>query len=230
MTYVRMPGSDAVYRVLGSLRRDFDKPANSFRDDTVIDLEKGDIAKVTFTGNHGELVLARKEEEAQAKLLPVGVEIKNFNQRKAEEILQTLSHVRARDFVDLDVATEKTGLGDQASQVIVELKGSGKPETVTLWLGADKEESRVTYLKTSKTDQVFLIPTAVANRLRAGADDFARTDEELAKDEEQKKKARSKGATRPPGIGGAPGSQQMPPEVMRQIREQMARQRAAPPK
>jgi hypothetical protein len=233
ITYVRLPESDEVYRVLGSHRRDFDKTAKSLRDNTVIVLEIGDIAKLRFVGEDGELVLTREGDEAQATWLPVGVKIENFNDRKAEGILRTLAHVRARDFVDSDLATEQTGLGDKADKVVIELKGSGEPEMVTLWLGANKEEDRVTYLKSSKSDQVFLIPTATADRLRVRADDFARTDEELAKDEEQKKKARSKaaqGARMPPGMGGPPGGQQIPPEVMKQIREQMARQKAPVPK
>ncbi len=220
LTYVRLPKSDAVYRVLGTQRPYFDKSATSLRDDTVIDLEKDDIGTVKFVGNRGELVLAREAGEAQGKLVPVGVKIKNFNESKAKEIWQILSRVRARDFVDSDEPIEKTGLGDQADKVVVELKGSGETETVTLWIGADKEENQGTYLKTSKSEQVFLILTGVANRLRVGADDFARTDEELAKDEEQKKKARSR---------AAPGGQQIPPEVMRQLKAQMARQQAAPP-
>jgi hypothetical protein len=73
--------------------------------------------------------------------------------------------------------------------------------------------------------------TAIANRIRVTADDFARTDEQVAKDEEQKKKARSngmQGAGMPPGMGGSPGGQQqIPPELMKQIREQMARQQGA---
>jgi hypothetical protein len=227
-TYVRLPESDEVYRILGSHRRDFDKTATSLRDKTVIELDVGDIGKVRFLGEQGELVLAREKGKAENKLQPVGVQIKNFNQSKAEEMLRTFGGLRARDFVDSAVPVEQSGLGDSAYKVIIEMTGDGEPETVTLWLGAENEENKVTYLKTSKSDQLFLVMTAIANRIKVTADDFARTDEQLAKDEEQKKKARSngmQGAGMPPSMGGSPGGQQqIPPELMKQIREQMARQ------
>jgi hypothetical protein len=234
-TYVRLPESDEVYRVLGSHRRDFDKSATSLRDKTVLDLKVGDIGKVTFFGKHGELVLARAEGKAGTKLQPVGVQIQNFNDSKAEGILRTFGRVRAREFVDSALPIEQSGLGDNAYKIVIELTGSGEPETITLWLGADKEENKVTYLKTSTSDQLFLIMTAIADRIRVAADDFARTDDDLAKDEEQKKKARANampGTAMPPGMGGMPSGQQqqIPPELMKQIREQMARQQGAPSK
>ncbi len=233
-TYVRLPESDEVYRVLGSHRRDFDKSATSLRDKTVLDLKVADIGKVTFIGKHGELVLAREEGKAGAKLQPVGVQIKNFNESKAAGILRTVGRLRTREFVDSALPNEQSGLGDDADKIIIELTGSGEPETITLWLGADKEENKVTYLKTSQSDQLFLIMTAIADRIRVAADDFARTDDELAKDEEQKKKAGANGmpgTAMPQGMGGTPGGQQqIPPEVMKQIREQMARQQGAQPK
>jgi hypothetical protein len=230
-TYVRLPEGDEVYRVLGSHRRDFDKTATSLRDKAVLELDARDIGRVTFLGEQGELVLAREKGKAENKWHPVGVQIENFNESKAEEILQTLGRLRASDFEDSAVPVEQSGMGDSAYKVIIELTRSGEPETITLWIGAEQEEKKATYLKTSKSEQLFLVMTAIANRLRVTADDFARTDEQVAKDEEQKKKARSngmQGAGMPPGMGGSPGGQQqIPPELMKQIREQMARQQGA---
>ena len=64
--------------------------------------------------------------------------------------------------------------------------------------------------------------------MKAKKDDFARTDEELAKEEERKKKARKAAANQAmqvPAMSGRPGTQQIPPDVMRKIQAQMAKQK-----
>ena len=85
----------------------------------------------------------------------------------------------------------------------------------------DLEEDKKTYVKTSESDQIFLVTKSKVDRLRIEADDFARTDEEVAKEEERRKKAAE---NPPPAMSGTPGTQQIPPDVMRKIQAQMANQ------
>ncbi len=225
MTFVRLPGKDAVYRVQGSFKHAFNKSAKAMRDKTIIKLDQANIEKVAFKNGDNALVLANTGENGSQKLEPVDETIENFDETKANGIIQSLSTLTTMNFVDEPLTPDKTGLGDAAATVEIETKGSGETEKVTVWIGNHKETGGETYLKSSESKQVFLVSTATAKRFLVKADDFARTKEELAKEEERKKKAQAEAAKRggmPGGFG--PGNQQISPELMAKIRAQMAAQ------
>jgi len=235
MTYVRLPGKDTVYRIKGSHRPTFNKSVKNLRDKTVLQLDRDSVSKVTFANSNGELTFERvtegEGEKAEVSYRPVGVEIKNFNARKATSIAKSLTGLSARDFVDEDPGVETTGLGPDAPRVVIEAELDGKPGSFTLWLGAENEKERQTYVKTSLANQIFLVSSHQVKRFVAKADDFARTDDEVVKDEEAQKKQEehraaheAAGGPLPPGMGGQPGQQQIPPDIMKKIQEQMAKQ------
>jgi hypothetical protein len=239
MTYVRLPGSDTVYRIKGSHRPTFNKSVKNLRDKTVIKLDRDTVTKVAFVNEHGELKIERVGEGEEAAFQPVGVEIQNFNARKAKSIAGSLTGLSARLFVDEDPGPEITGLGPDAPKVVFEASKDGKPGTYTLWIGKEKEEDRQTHVKTSISDQIFLVSSHMIKRYQAKADDFARTDDEVVQETERMKKAEEHRAMHeagkgpmPPAMSGQPGGQQIPPHIMKQIQEQMAKQppAGAPPK
>lgn len=232
MTFARIPGKDEVYRIQGYHRTAFNKSVQSLRDKAVTDLELENINKVTFANPGGELVLARSGEGAEATVAPEAVEIQNFDETKAKSLVRSAIKLSARAFVDEDLPVEKTGLGEDAAKFVIETASSGEAGPVTVWLGNDLEEENQTYVKTSNSSQLFLVSKSQAEKLRtAKKEDFARTDEEVAKEEERKKKAAEAAAQRgsqPPAMAGMPGTQQIPPDVMKKIQEQMAAQKKAP--
>jgi hypothetical protein len=243
MTYVRLPGEDTVYRIKGSHRPTFNKSVKNLRDKTVLKLDRDTVSKVTFTNEEGELTFERvtegEGEEAKVSYRPVGVEIQNFHTRKATSIAKSLTGLSARNFVDEDPGLEVTGLTPDAAKVVFDAEEGGKTGSYTLWIGAENEKERQTYIKTSQSDQIFLVSSHMVKRYRAKADDFARTDEEVVAEEERLKKAEEHrraheaqaagGMGMPPAMGGQPGQQQIPPEIMKQIQEQMAKQGKQPP-
>jgi hypothetical protein len=213
MTFVRLPGKDPVYRFKDAFRYQFDKSAKVLREKTVIDIKQENIQKVTFKHDGKELVLEQASaesegEEAKKKIQPVGVEIKNFDEKKAKGVFRALAKITARDFVDEKLPDETTGLGPSATQVVVESMQDDKPVTTTIFVGKDTGEDNQTYVKTSASEQVFLVGDFTTKRFRATADDFTRTDEEIAKEEESRKKAAEAAAKRgavnpggmPPGL------------------------------
>jgi hypothetical protein len=241
MTYVRLPGKNEVYRVSGSHRATFNKSAKNLRDKTILKLDDDSVSRIAFANAAGQLTLERKGDDAAA-FAPVGVEVPNFDERKAGSIAKMLTSLSTRDFVDGQPTAEETGLGPDAASVAFDAKRDGSPVNVTLWLGREVEKDRQTHVKTSLTgEQVFLVSSHMVKRLEAKADDFARTDEEMAKEEERRKKAeeaRAAGGPQrgmpgmgpgggpgmmPPAMGGQPGGQQIPPEVLEKIRKQMAK-------
>ncbi|MCP4606052.1 MAG: DUF4340 domain-containing protein [Proteobacteria bacterium] len=229
MTFVRKTGEDAVYRIQGYHRGTFDKSVKNLRDKTVLKRDVGSVKKVTLTNEKGGLVLENSKEGEDKKLGPAGVEIENFHQSKADGMVRALVSLTAREFVDEKLQDEETGLTEGAAKVIVELDGSGEADAVTVWVGKEIEETKKTYVKTSESEQVFLVSSSTANRFKVGPDDFARTDEEMKAEEEKKKAAAANPPQMPPGMmgmggGGMGGNQQIPPDIMRKIQAQMAKQ------
>lgn len=236
MTFVRQPDKDEVYRIQGYHRSTFDKTAESLRDKTIIKQDMDKIEKVVFKNDAGELSFEFTGEGAERSLQPVGVQIQNFNETKATGVVRTLASLSAREFVDEALPEETTGLSQDAPSVVLELsRGDGKSDagdeggnTTTLWIGKEDTEKKQTYVKSSESNQVFTISSSTADRLLAKVDDYARTDEDLKKEEERQKKAAEAAAQRgggPMGMGGMGGlgNQQIPPELMRQIQAQMAK-------
>ncbi len=244
MTYVRLPGGDTVYRITGSHRPTFNKSAKNLRDKKVLDLDDDSVARIEFYNEHGELVLERRGEGEgeEAELVPLDpeTEIENFDQRHAKSIARTLTGLSARDFADGDPPVSETGLGEDAARVVFEAEKDGEPIEITVRIGKEKDRKR--YLTTSLSDQVFLVSKHMVERLAASADDFSRTDEEVAEEKERRRKAeqarkareagqmpqgmggrmpQGMGDRMPPGMGGGPGGQQIPPEVMEKIKKKM---------
>ena len=195
------------------------------RDKTIINEEVDKVAKVTFKNAAGDLLFEFTGEGDERALMPVGTKIQNFNETKAKGVVRSLANLSAREFVDQTMPEETSGLSSTAPSAVLELANSGEANTVTLWIGNEDTAKKLTYVKSSSSDQVFAISSSTAERLLAKADDFARTDEDLKKEEEQKAKAAEAAAKRGPGpmgMGGL-GNQQIPPELMKQIQAQMAK-------
>lgn len=253
MTMVRIPGSDTVYRATGSFRVTFNKSAKNIRDRTVTRLDRGSVTRLEIVNEKGELALVKKgekpsEREGMAPMPiyePVGVEVENFDERKAAGLANSLTGLTARDFVDEDLPDDVTGLGEGAVKVEFEASRGDEKGTYTLHIGKEKEGDRLTYVRTSLSDQVFLVSSHMVQRYGVTAQDFARTDEQVKKEEEARaaaaahgeshrqhaemlEKMKAQGQSMPGAPAGAPGQgqQQIPPEVMKKIRAQIEQQAA----
>jgi hypothetical protein len=226
MTFVRLPGKDAVYRIAGYHRSKFQKSALDLRDRAIVEIDKDSIKKITFLNKSGELALERRGEGKDAKFAPAGIELKNFKEREAENSARSLENLTAAEFVDEAPPAEQTGLNETADKVVVEATAGGKPATLTFTVGNEAKDKEQTYLKTSQSDQVFLVSKYSAKRLRGAKQDFEQTDEEAAKEQERKKKReeaanQARSGNPMPAMSGVPGGRQIPPEMMKKIREQL---------
>jgi hypothetical protein len=247
MTMIRLPGSDAVYRATGSFRATFNKSAKNLRDKTVTRLDRGSVTRVRFINEKGELELVRKGEQAPDReggdpipvFEPVGVLIQNFDVRKAAGTAMSLTGLVTKDFVDEPVSEEISGLTAAAPRVEFDATLDGKPGTFTLWVGKDDKESRQTYVKTSLSEQVFLVSTHLVGRYLSSSDSFARTDQQVAEEEKQRAAAAAHAAEHEdhaetmrqmeaaPGPAAGPGGGAIPPEMMEKIRAQMEKTKGA---
>ncbi len=247
MTMVRVPGSDTVYRSNGSFRITFNKRADNLRDHTVTKLDRDSVTRMKFFNEHGELEIVRegeenKEGEGEVPVFePVGVKIRNFNTRAALGISRSLTGLSTKEFVDDKPGDEVTGLGEGAARVEFDATKDGKKGSYTIWLGNKDEKKRLIYVKSTAMDQIFMVSLHLVTRYMAKADDFSRTDEQVAQQEKARKEAREHGEMHgnqagmrgqmPPGFspGGMPGKggaggQEIPPDIMKKIQEQMKKQ------
>ncbi len=184
MTFVRIPGDDTVYRTVGMYRRTFDKSTKNLRDKAVTFFDEHSVARVKYINEKGALETVKKGVGQEATFEAVGVKIRNFNAARARGNATALARVLTRDFVDEPLGEEITGLGKGAKIVEFDAKKNGVPGIHRIWIGKAHEKKRQTYVKTSLSEQVFLISTHVAARFDVGAEDFARTDEQVVKEKQ----------------------------------------------
>lgn len=226
MTMVRRPGEDAVYRVQGAFRGVFNRPAKNLRDHAVTKVDKGSVTRVKVFHQGNELEIVKKGEEGGvARFEPVGAPIENFDWRKAAGLANGAAGIMTRDFQDAPVPEEISGLGEGATRVEFDAARDGLKGTFRLWIGKDVEKDRLTYVKCSQSEQLFLVPTHVVARFRTKAEDYARTDEQVAEQEKSRKAAEEHAQMHRDHADAAKAAeatgQSIPPEILKQLQEKM---------
>jgi len=235
MTFVRLPGADTVYRTHGTYRNTFNKSVKNLRDRVVIHLDKDSVTRATFTNERGMLDVERKDVDGGIRYLPVEAEVKNFDWRKAKGAVNAIVALTTRDYADEPLADDITGLGEGAARVEFEATNNGKVGKYTIWFGKTDENKRLTYAKTSVSDQIFLIAAHVAARFITDLKDYERTDEQVVAQEKQRKAAEEHAAMhrqhagQPSRVGAPANNQQIPPDIMKKLRDQMKAQESTAP-
>ncbi len=211
VTFARLPGKDAVYRLKGQLKYNFNKGIRLVRDKTIVKVEFDDISKASFETGEETFAFEKSGAGNDATVKPVGVEIKNFDESKAKGVLRTLARLNAVDFEDTELPVETTGLGEGAAKVTIEAKMDGKPFTATLFIGNKKGDKSQNYLRLEGNKQLFLISNYTAKRLIPKAEEYSKPDEKKKKGDEAKT-----GGKTPSPPSGPPT---LPPGLMEQMRK-----------
>jgi hypothetical protein len=209
-TMVRAEGSDSVLSVRGSMRYAFDKDLKMFRDRVITDLETDTLSAIVFESPKGKF---RFEKQDKAWTQAAGQKpIKDFADSKVQSAASTLARLRAADFAEPSFTPAEAGLTPPQAKVTFSRPDS---EPVVLELGAEVGNER--YLKKSDSDVIYRVSKFNADRMLADAASFAIDPKEAKKD------APSAAAPMMPGMGGE-GMNQLPPELMQQLQQQMANQ------
>ncbi len=180
-TAARLPGKETVFELAGMHRPTFDRTARHLRERRVLRLDRGSVSRIKYRHGGKELTVVREGEGETATYAPVGVKIKNFDQRLAAKHARGLTALTTRDFVDEPIPDDRTGLGAGALHIELDATNQGVKGTYRVEIGNDTPH-RTTYLRTSQSDQIFLVPTYKVAYYRIGADDFARSDKEVARE------------------------------------------------
>jgi hypothetical protein len=210
-TMVRIEGQEPVLTMRGSIRYVFDREVKDFRERDVTNIDNKELASVAVTSQKGTYKFERSDENkpwAQAK----GEKpIANFDPEKVTSFLNTAAHLYASDFAEPNESDAATGLAAPQSKVTLTKKDG---TTTELSLGKQHSGGQEYYLRSSgKPDVVFRISNFNGERLMPDAKFF-----------EKDPKPAGDPAAANPGMpmagGGAPGGG-LPPEIMKQLQQQM---------
>lgn len=189
VTFAKLAGDDKSYRVERNLRRRFNKSPAQLRDNTVIKLDPGSVTRVKYVNPKGTFEMRRLAEADGGEFEPNGEEIQNFDTKRAAARAEALCSIHTRDFVDEELGSDVTGLDEGATSVEIDAAREGAPISVKIWFGKEKPGMRQTYVRTSLSDQIYLVASQVATRMLISGDEFARTDEQVAREEEARRQA-----------------------------------------
>ena len=189
ITYVKKQGSDAVFQTDNYMRSVFNKTAKMLRDTNIYNFERPQITRVKYTNQGKELTLLNKSSPGALIFEPLGEKIKNYNSQHALISIGVLAKLNARGFVDEPVDVSVSGLDEKAARVEFDVSENGGTKTIVLLIGNENEKMRQTYVRSSSSDQVFLISSHFVNALTLDAEQLARTDAQVAEEEEYRRKA-----------------------------------------
>jgi hypothetical protein len=215
-TMVRAEGSDTVLSIRGSIRYAFDKEVKMFRDRVITDIDSDALTAVSFESPKGKFRFDKAEKTW--KQAAGDKPIKDFADSKVQSAVSTLARLRAADFAEPTLDAAQAGLTPPAAKVTLTSKDK---EPVVLELGAEVSNER--YLRRSGSDVIYRVSKFNGERMLADAAAFAIDPKEAAK-------AANEPPAMPPGMegmggpGGPGGMNQLPPELMQQLQQQMAKQ------
>jgi hypothetical protein len=226
-TYVQREGEDAVYAVRGRCRRFFDLSFQQLRDPTITKLDVTTIARVTYVNQHGKLVLVADPTRA-GHFVEASQDIRNFDGERASKNVAVLSRLFAKGFLDGPVDKNATGLfRPGTAHVVVSIRGQSDP--LTVYIGTRTKGGRL-HLRTSASDQMYLVSAHLASSLLPQRKHFERSDDEMRELREQVQTPSASAKTADPAQPaehkhGTTRPTQVPPELMSELRELALQQR-----
>jgi Domain of unknown function (DUF4340) len=205
-TMLRVSGQEPVLAVKGSLRWAFDKDVTSVRDRVITDLAPEELTALSVRSEKGTFRFEKGEKEwAQAK----GEKpLKAFAADKVQSLATAFAHLRASGFADEAATPQSTGLEPAATELSLTTK-DGK--TVTLVRGALVPDGTDYYLRASGSDVLYRVSKYTGDRMGPDAAAFAPAENKPA-------------GGPPPGMQPVAGGGNLPPEVLKQLQQQLAAQ------
>lgn len=247
-TLARRPQDATVYMLEGAIRYAFNKALKDWRDRSIVDVPVGDVVEVRFQNRNGTFAFVKNEDEWTVAQGATAID--RFQASKLSSIVSSIARLRATDFADEDVSADAAGVGASvtvedggvANVGVVTLRtragDAGAGREITIRIGnARGDEDREFYARRGDADTIFVISKYLADRLRPAMDAFQSPPDAGPRADgsapaapdgdgegEGGEAGEGEGGGAPGGPGGPGGG--IPPEIMRQIQEQMRRQGA----
>ncbi len=209
VTMLRIDDLVEVFGASGSLRYAFDRELKAWRDRMVVRVEPGDVQSIRFESPNGTFEFQREADGWTA--LEGQKALGDFDPKQVTGSLSTAARLTASDFATEETSAARAGLTEPQATVTMMLTDT--PEPIVLELGASTEQAGERYLQRRGVPTIYAISDYLANRLQPDAGAFATPEAAPA--------APPAMPNMPPGGGQQP---QLPPEVMRQLQEQIRAQ------
>lgn len=209
MTMIRLDEYVEVFGASGSLRYAFDRELKAWRNRRVVEVEAAEVSSIAFENANGSFQLDRAGETWTASQ---GAEaLGDFDPKKVSGLVSTAARLIASDFAGEDVSDARAGLTEPNASVTLNMSGDAEP--IVLEIGDATEEPSEAYLRRVGNETIYVVSQYLADRLRPDAAAFQKSEEAPAP---------------PPAMPAMPqqgqGQQQLPPEIMRQLQEQIRQQ------
>ena len=190
-THVQRVGDPRILTVRGRCRPLLDKSADDLRHPVITDLDLTHIERVTYGSSLGRLALIA-DPAAPGRFHAPGTNFRNFDQDRASKDVAVVAHLLAKGFVDAPSDPRATGLfDDDTPRAELRVRAEGGTRTVNVWVGARTKDGRL-HVRTSESDQVYLVSAHLESSLVPRRSHFERSDEamkQLAAERERRLRA-----------------------------------------
>jgi len=224
-TAVRATGHDETYQIDQSISFMVRREARDWRDRDVTRVARDTVRSVEWVNSNGTFRFTRTGDTWAAG---EGTTVERLDTARVGALVDTLANLRATDFA---AEGDNAGVGADAPRVTLRSQSDAGETSVVLKLGGTRGDSE-RYTQREGSDVTFVISRSGADAMNPALAAFqqpAPVDGGVA-DAAFAAPAAAAPPMAPPGgpggPGGAPGGMQLPPELLRQLQEQMQRQAA----
>lgn len=211
MTMIRLGDRPEVFGASGSLRYAFDRELKAWRNRRIVEEEAASVQSIAFQSPNGVFRFERNGDKwvASEGQKALG---DDFDPKKVTGLVSTAARLTASGFAEEDVSAARAGLNEPTATVTMTVAGG--TDSIVLQLGQETDEAGDRYLRRQDEDTIYVVSKYLSDRLQPSPEAF---------DQVAEPPAPSQAAPPTPAAQGQP---QLPPEVMRQLQEQIRAQQA----
>ncbi len=229
-TAVRVPGRPETFEVDQAITSMVQREARDWRNREITHLNRGDVAAVEWTNRNGTFHFNKSGETWTAA---TGTTVERLDTARVGSLVDSITNLRATDFAAPAAAVGIAA--DSPRFTLTTTAGDGGAQTVTVRLGNNSGDSDA-FVQREGSDIVYVVTRSVAESINPAVTAFQTplpVDAGAAADAPAPAPAAAPsfpppGMGGPGGPGGPGGGQQIPPEVMEQLRRQLQQRGAAP--
>lgn len=209
MTMIRVDDRPEVFGASGSLRYAFDRELKAWRNRRVVEEETSSVESIAFQSPNGSF---RFDKNADAWMASEGQDAlgDDFDVKKVAGLVSTAARLTASGFAEEDVSVARAGLNEPTATVTMTI--AERTDPVVLELGQAVDEAGDTYLRRQGEETIYVVSKYLSERLQPDPQAFEQSAEPAPQPQV---------APTTPAMQGQP---QLPPEVMRQLQEQIRAQ------
>ncbi len=222
VTMVRIGDRTEVFGVNGSVRFPFDRDLKTWRNRRITDVQGQRVQEITFDSDNGSFRFGRQD----GSWVPVEHQkpITDFDPKTVEGLVSTAARLTVSGFAPSEISSARAGLNEPeasitlsvapaAGEVPAEVEAPAELQVIVLQIGDQTDKDTEFYLRRSDDQTIYIVSKYLADRLRPDAAAFEKSGEAPS--------------PTPPAMPEMPQGQQqpqLPPEIMRQLQEQIRQQ------